>query len=577
VEDVTFARERHVVMGRRPGQDAELVARAREGDLDAFERLIARHRARVAGIAWQLARDRESAQDIAQETLIRAFRALPSLRDGERFGAWLNTITRRVAAHHLRDGNHQPQPLDGELARGLPVLWGPPPEPPSELVDRVRAALEVLSSRERRAMILHYLEGRSCEEIAAELGVSNGSVRLLLHYSRRKVRKEAEAMAEVERTNGPRELSVWVDGYPGPGQGNLFQHLRGSLPQTICLAVNKRPKTLVQLAEDVDANPAYVQEVVADLLEMEVLIAPAKGQYLANFIAFDAEDWRRLMKLVPDPAGEVAKRLAAAEPRLAAAFAEAPVGGLGWTWEELKWITYAVLTTNIGASRAEPESWRLPRPERPGGGRYWLGGMEWSKQAAVTWSAIGFHSNHSPGGLGNGYFPAGMFRRPNPPYIEPVSDQATLVEALADGPLPESELLGRLGGEAEHWRGVLADLVSIGYVAQRDGRYRLLIPVFTQGDSDVLVPAIEEVMRPIADEVVVPALFGLPTLLTEMGYGHARDQFPQWQRWVGGSIMAEAVHFLLEQGVLSRPPDPVPPSFGFIAWKGDLRLMSWGV
>ena len=253
------------------------------------------------------------------------------------------------------------------------------------------------------------------------------------------------------------------------------------------------------------------------------------------------------------------------------------MGGLGWTWEELKWITYAVLTTNIGASRVEPESWRLPRPERPGGGRYWLGGMEWSKEAVVTWSAIGFHSNHSPGGLGNGYFPAGMFGRPNPPYIEPVSDQATLVEALADGPLPESELLGRLGGEAEHWRGVLADLVSIGYVAQGDGRYRLLIPVFTQGDSDVLVPVIEEVMRPIADEVVVTALSGLPTLLTEMGYGHARDQFPQWQRWVGGSIMAEAVRFLLEQGVLPRPPDPVPPSFGFMAWKGDLRMMSWGM
>jgi RNA polymerase sigma-70 factor (ECF subfamily) len=560
------------------GQDAELVARAREGDLDAFERLVARHHTRVVAIARQIARDREAAQDIAQEALVRAFRALASLRDGERFGPWLNTITRRVGAQWLRDGDHRPQPMDGELVQGMPVLWGAPPAPPTELVERVRAALAVLSQRERRAMILHYLEGRSCEEIAARLGVSNGSVRLILHYSRRKVRKEVHAMAEAEQEkNGPRELSTWVDGYPGPGRGNVFYHLNSSLPQTICLAVNKRPKTVAQLAEEAEAHPRYVQEAVDDLLEMEVLASPRKGQYLANFIAFDAEDWRRLMKLVPEPAGEVAKRLAAAEPRLRKAFQRAPLAKLGWTWKDLIWPMYATLICNMGASRVGPEAYRLPKPERPGGGRYWLGAIEFVEHVPGTWRALPFHSNQSPGGLGNGYLPLRVFNRRNPPYIDPVSDQAAVVEALAGGPLSESELLAKLAGDAEKWRGALAELVDIGYVARSDDRYRLAIPVFMQGDSDVLAPEIEAVMQPIIEEVVVPALSGLPAQLDDMGYRHRRDQYGQWHRWITGSIMAQAVHFLFEQGVLPPPPDPTPPSFAFIAWKGDLPLTSWGV
>jgi RNA polymerase sigma-70 factor (ECF subfamily) len=561
-----------------PGQDAELVVRAREGDLDAFERLVARHRTRVVQIARQIVGDREAAQDIAQEALVRAFRALPSLRDEERFGPWLNTITRRVGAQWLRHDDHRPEPMDSELVRGMPVLWGSPPGPPTELVERVRAALAVLSQRERRAMILHYLEGRSCEEIAARLGVSNGSVRLILHHSRRKARKEADAMAEAARERkGPRELGVWVDGYPGPARGNVFYHLNSSLPQTICLAVNKRPKTVPQLADEAEAHPRYVQEVVNDLLEMEVLTSPAKDQYLTNFIAFEAEDWRRLMKLVPEPAGASAKRLAAAEPRLRKAFECTPLAKLGWTWEDLIWPMYASVVCNMGGSRVMPEAYRPPKPERPGGGRYWLGGIEVAPDVPGKWWLLPFHCNQSPGGLGNGYLPLRVFNRKNPPYIEPVSDQATVVEALAGGPLTEADLLAKLGGDAEHWRGMLAELVSIGYVARANGRYKLTIPVFMQGDSDVLAPEVEAVMKPVIDEVVVPALSGLPAQLKKMGYEHRRDQFGQWQRWIAGSIMAEAVHFLLEQGVLPRPPDPAPASFAFIAWKGDLTLTSWGV
>jgi len=563
---------------RRAGRDADLVARARDGDVDAFERLIVRHRARLLDLARYTVGDREIAQDVVQEALLRAFGSLRSLREVDRFGPWINTIVRRLCRQWLRDGVRRPEPMDGELVQGMPVLWGSSPEPPTELVERVQAALAVLSQRARRAMILHYLEGRSGEEIAAQLQISHGSVRRILHYSRRKVRKEAEAMATAEQARkGPRELGTWVDGYPGPGRGSVFYHLNTSLPQTICLAANKRPKSVAQLAEEAEVHPRYAQETVDDLLEMDVLTSPEKGQYLANFIAFDAEDWRRLMKLVPEPAGEAAKRLAAAEPRLRKAFGHTPLAGLGWTWEDLAWAMYGTIVCNMGASRAEPEALRPPKPERPGGGRYWLGGVEPAEDVPGKWWALPFSANIGAQGLGNGGLYLTGLNLEHPSLIQPVSDQASLVEALAGGPLAESDLLVKLGGEAERWRGTLAELVGIGYVARANGRYKLTIPVFTQGDSDVLASEVEAVMAPIIGEVVVPALSGVPAQLDEMGYGHRRDQYGQWQRWIAGSIMGEAVHFLLEQGVLPPPPAPTPASFAFIAWKGDLALMSWGV
>lgn len=193
------------------------------------------------------------------------------------------------------------------------------------------------------------------------------------------------------------------------------------------------------------------------------------------------------------------------------------------------------------------------------------------------WWALPFSANTSSKGLSNGGLYLTGLNLEHPSLIQPVSDQANVVEALAGGPLTEPDLLAKLGGEAEQWRGILAELVSIGYVARANGRYKLTIPVFMKGDSDVLAPEVEAVMKPVIEEVVVPALSGLPAQLRKMGYEHRRDQFGQWQRWMTGSIMAEAVHFLLEQGILPPLPEPVPASFAFIAWKGDVRLTSWAV
>ncbi len=219
-------------------------------------------------------------------------------------------------------------------------------------------------------MILHYLDGLSCEEIAARLRITNASVRRLLHYSRRKVRTEVETMQQTENAKpGPRRLMAFINGDMGGAKGaTVFDYLQWRLAQSICLAVNKQAKSLSQIAEQVGAELAYVEDMVQGLTEMETLRSPKPKRYLANFIAFEAEDWKRLTALTRQPAGAVAERLAAAEARVRAAFEKTPLARSGWSWEEVKWPMYALVLCNVAFQRNMVPAHRPPWPLRPGGG-----------------------------------------------------------------------------------------------------------------------------------------------------------------------------------------------------------------
>lgn len=561
-------------MGPRPNTDAVLVARAREGDLQAFERLVTRHRSRAYEIARQITHDAEVAQDATQDALLQAFRSLEGLRDGERFGPWLNTIVRRQAQRWARDGRYREEPLDHALLLGSPVgMWTARAEEPREMLDLIRSSVAVLNRRERRVMVLHYLEGYSCNEIASKLGLATGSVKRLLHDSRLKVRKEAKEMAEAEHGHrGPRRLRVWINGsVPPEGHGNVFERLRPGLSQAVCLAVNKEAKTARQIAEQVGAHVSYVSETLDDLTDMTVLTAPGKGSYLGNFIAFDAEDWRRVMRFIPEPAAEAAHRFASVEGRLKAAFERTPLAASGWHWADVIWVVYSVLVANAGVSRAGITGVR-PAPARPRGGSYWLGGHEIVPDLPSVWTT-GLNSDLPLETMHLANFWTYQIERDWAAVVSTARDRAKIVELLAKAPVTETEALAHFGDEGERGRVALADLVKTGLARRENGRYRIGIPVFTEGDSDVLTPEVDALMKPVVADVIIPALRHVDSLLDEMGYGPWRGQYPEWHRWLAGNITGHALSYLVEQAVLPRPPSPAPPSFATLAWRKGISLV----
>lgn len=164
--------------------DAELVAAAVEGDRQAFAELVTRHGARARAVAQSVLGRADGAEDVGQDAVLAAFLGLPRLREPARFGSWLAAIAANLARMRLRRGQ----------ASSSKVLLGaiqPSPEEAfeaAELVNLVRRALGVLSEPQRTIVLMHYAEGRSCDEIAALVGRSPVAVRVALHRARKELR-----------------------------------------------------------------------------------------------------------------------------------------------------------------------------------------------------------------------------------------------------------------------------------------------------------------------------------------------------------------------------------------------------
>ena len=173
--------------------DGSLLARSAGGDLAAFGRLVDRHQAMVLGLADRLLAGRSGADDVAQEALVRLWKAAGSLEVGDAgIAPWLRRVVSNLCIDRLR-AQGRLAPLDDSVPE--------PSEPASqsagieqrETAARVEAALNVLPDRQRVALALFHYEELSVADIAARLGLSVEAVESLLARARRTLRKQLEA------------------------------------------------------------------------------------------------------------------------------------------------------------------------------------------------------------------------------------------------------------------------------------------------------------------------------------------------------------------------------------------------
>lgn len=166
--------------------DLYLVRRAQEGYLDAFEMLVQRHSAMAYRVALRMLGNREDAQDLAQESLLAAWRNLDRFRGDAQFSTWLYRIVTRRALNRLTRGKAH-QSLD--LLDDVPTeaSWGNPQVAAERkaTVDAVTAAVASLPLPQRTAIVLHHFEGLPYEQVAAVTGSSVASVRSHLFRARR--------------------------------------------------------------------------------------------------------------------------------------------------------------------------------------------------------------------------------------------------------------------------------------------------------------------------------------------------------------------------------------------------------
>ncbi len=170
----------------------ELVERAQRGDHDAFAVLAGALVARLDATARMILRDHELARDAVQEGFLRAWRNLPTLRDPDRFEAWLRALVVRSAIDVLRRRGRRPvevelAPFDGPLT----------PDIAASIADRdlVDGALKRLSPEQRAVVVLHYYLGMSLPDVATTLGIPVGTVKSRHHRSLAAMRDTIDAVS----------------------------------------------------------------------------------------------------------------------------------------------------------------------------------------------------------------------------------------------------------------------------------------------------------------------------------------------------------------------------------------------
>lgn len=170
--------------------DASLLARAREGNLFAFEEIVRRHQRRVYATAVRIVRRHDVADDVAQEAFLRAYQTLDRFDLARPFAPWICRIAANLAVNHLRSPVSREDPLpEGHAETPAPAaspLEGVLDAEAREVLDR---AMETLSADQRAVFVLRTFEELSYQEIAEALGLSIGTVMSRLSRARERLRQ----------------------------------------------------------------------------------------------------------------------------------------------------------------------------------------------------------------------------------------------------------------------------------------------------------------------------------------------------------------------------------------------------
>jgi RNA polymerase sigma-70 factor (ECF subfamily) len=175
----------------------ELLEACRRRDPRAFEELVDATYRKVFTLALRLLGDRGDAEDVTQETFLRVFRSIRGFREEASFETWLYRIATNTALTHLKRRGRfpevlaEPQELDDVATEGTDAS--------EQLLERdeIKRALASLSLGLRTVVVLKDVYGLSCREIAAEMGISEGAVKVRLHRARRKLKDEIYGQEET--------------------------------------------------------------------------------------------------------------------------------------------------------------------------------------------------------------------------------------------------------------------------------------------------------------------------------------------------------------------------------------------
>lgn len=194
----------HAAQARAAAQDHDIVELLRGAAADrAFALVLDRYETKVYRLCCALLRDRTQAEDAAQESLIRIWKALPTYDQRASLSTWIYAITRNRCLSILERRREAPSLSESDIAAeasGLAVAE----HADEDACERLRELVDLLPERQRQTLVLYYYEERSVREVAERLAMPEGTVKTLLHRAR-------AALSAMLRERGLDRPGIWLE------------------------------------------------------------------------------------------------------------------------------------------------------------------------------------------------------------------------------------------------------------------------------------------------------------------------------------------------------------------------------
>jgi RNA polymerase sigma-70 factor (ECF subfamily) len=190
-----------------PQTDAATVALARDGNSEAFRTLVERHSRAVFRLAHRLTGNAHDAEDVVQETFLKAYKQLGRFESRANFSTWLHRIAVNCSIDLIRSRPHREtghEPMDLEQFGATSEVHEAAQKNPERLMlstevqERITGAMASLSRMERAAFVLRHFEGHSIEDISRQLGVKTNATKHSIFRAVRKMRGALEPFVAAE-------------------------------------------------------------------------------------------------------------------------------------------------------------------------------------------------------------------------------------------------------------------------------------------------------------------------------------------------------------------------------------------
>ena len=249
------------------------------------ERIITEYLKPIFGFALKRCKSEQDAEDLSQEIVLRAFRALLIKNDIADVGKFIWTVAHNTLSNYYRDCAKST--VGVSLDEVAEVIADPYSEDEvreeAETVHRLQSEIAYLSKLQRRILIAYYFENRKQADIARELGIPVGTVKWHLFEAKKELKRGMDTGRKTSelKFNPIKFHSYGINGSSGTMSTDEF--FRSTLSQNISYCVRNAAKTVNEIADDLGVSPVYVETEV-EFLEKYGFLREQGGKYIVNFI-----------------------------------------------------------------------------------------------------------------------------------------------------------------------------------------------------------------------------------------------------------------------------------------------------